>query len=66
MTPDFDVIIVGSGPAGVSAAFPLRSGEPAGEVTDRHTGKLPQPLLYVALRQPRFEQGLRMIDAEQQ
>ena len=23
MTPDFDVIIVGSGPAGVSAAFPL-------------------------------------------
>ena len=23
MKPDFDVIIVGSGPAGVSAAFPL-------------------------------------------
>ena len=23
MTPDFDVIIIGSGPAGVSAAFPL-------------------------------------------
>ena len=63
MTPDFDVIIIGSGPAGVSAAFPLLEAGLRVLMVDggKKSGRLPQESDFLFARANESEQWKWML-----